>query len=134
MNGLLLLAQADKLDPTKIAEDLSQAQDVQQVLSTIVGVMVFVVIALVTFYLREKGAWGKEKEELLRQAAADQRGLLQRWSEAKIKWENERLRHAEAIKDLTASSATEKESLMREMLALALKIEKALTALGGKTP
>ncbi|KKM19885.1 hypothetical protein LCGC14_1651130 [marine sediment metagenome] len=109
---------ADGLDPTKLGETLGQAQSVQQVLGVIVSVLIVVVLALVTWYLRERKAWGEEKVELIR-----------RWGEAKLKWEQERGTHAGQLTEVANKAADGRENLMREMLDLSLRIEKALDRL-----
>lgn len=106
------------IDPTEIGKQLGQAQDVQTVLGTIVGVLLVAILALIYFYLREKKAWNLDKEK-----------LLDRWSNAKVDWETERTEHQRALKEQGDKAAKEKEGLMREMLNLALKIEKSLDKL-----
>ena len=113
----LLFAQ-DAIDPVAIGDKLGKAQDVQEILGVVVGVLVVVVLALVTWYLRERKAWGEEKVD-----------LIKRWSEAKLDWEKERGKHAGQLANLAAAAAEDKEGLMREMMDLALRIEKALDAL-----
>ena len=113
----MLLAQ-DALDPTAIGEKLGQAQDIQEILGIVIGVLVLVVLALVTWYLRERKAWGEEKLD-----------IIKRWGEAKLAWEVERGKHAGQIAELAAAAAEDKEGLMREMMDLYLRIEKALERL-----
>ena len=128
MSGLLLLAQ-DAIDPTAIGDKLGKAQDVQQVLGIIVGVLVLVVLALVAFYLRERKAWGIEKVELVKVGAKAEKELLSRWHEARVAWEQERLRHAQEVAGVREKAADVERGLMREMLDLALRIDKSLTKL-----
>ena len=115
---LLLAQDPTVLDPIAIGDKLGKAQDVQEILGIIVGVLVVVVLALVTWYLRERKAWGEEKLD-----------IIKRWGEAKLAWETERGKHAGQLADLAAAAAEDKEGLMREMMDLALRIEKALDAL-----
>lgn len=117
MFDIILLAQST-IDPTKLGETLGQAQSVQQVLGTVIGVLVLVVLALVTWYLRERKAWGEEKVD-----------IIGRWGAAKLEWEKERGKHAGHLTALATASADDKETLMREMLDLSLRIEKALDRL-----
>jgi len=115
---LLLLFAQDVIDPTTIGEKLGQAQDVQQVLGVIVGVLVLVVLAVVGWYLRERKACGEEKVD-----------IVKRWGEAKLAWEVERGKHAGQLAELAAAAAEDKEGLMRELIDLSLRIEKALARL-----
>ena len=124
---VLLLAQ--DIDPTAIGDKLGQAQDVQQVLGIVIGVLILVVLALVTWYLRERKTWGEEKATLITDHSKEMAELVGRWSEAKIRWEAERTKHAEVQLRTKDQAAKEKEALMREMLDLVLKVERALKAL-----
>jgi len=119
MFDLLLLAQdSTALDPTAIGDKLGKAQDVQEILGIIVGVLIVVVVALVTWYLRERKAWGIEKLD-----------LIKRWGDAKLEWEVERGKHAGQLTEVAEAAADSREGLMREMLDLSLRIEKALNRL-----
>ena len=122
-----LLAQS--IDPTKLGETLGQAQSVQQVLGIIVGVLVLVVLALVTWYLRERKAWGLEKLSLVTAWNDEKADILRRWGESKLAWEVERGKHAGQITEVAEAAADTRENLMREMLNLSLKIERALDRL-----
>ena len=55
--------------------------------------------------------------------------ILDRWAKSKLAWEVERGTHAGRLTEVAEGAADSRESLMREMLELALRIEKALTAL-----
>lgn len=129
MNSLPMLLAQDAIDPTAIGERLGKAQDVQEILGIIIGVLVLVVLALVGFYLRERKAWGEEKAKLIGEHATEKADILQRWSAAKLDWEQERGKHAGQITEVAEAAADGREALMREMLALALRIEKALDRL-----
>ncbi len=112
----LLLSQS--IDPVELGNNLGKAQDVQEILGIIVGVLVAVVLALVTWYLRERKTWGEDKVD-----------IIERWGNAKLEWEKERGKHAGQLAELAAAAADDKESLMREMMDLSLRIEKALDRL-----
>lgn len=124
----LLLAQ-DAIDPTAIGEKLGKAQDVQEILGVIVGVLVVVILAVVAWYLRERKAWGLEHVAIVLKCANDEKELLGRWTESKLKWEQERLAHAVALGRVREAAADVERGLMREMLDLALRIDKSLTKL-----
>lgn len=123
----LVLAQS--IDPTAIGDKLGQAQSVQQVLGVIIGVLLLTLIALVTFYLRERKAWNEEKVKLVEDHNAEQKDLIGRWSQAKVDWEQERTRHTEALLTLRDTGAKEKEGMFREMMDIVLRVEQALANL-----
>ena len=127
MNGLAQLAQS--IDPIKLGDTLGQAQSVQQILGTIVGVLLAAVLALVYFYLRERKAWNACEVKCLKEWNEEKAGILDRWRASKIKWEQTRTKHAEIQLELKDQAAEEKEGLMREMLDLVLRVEQALKAL-----
>lgn len=49
-----IFADAIPLDPTAVAQDLGKAQNVQQVLAIVVSVLLFFLLAVVVFHVREK--------------------------------------------------------------------------------
>ena len=124
----LLLAQ-DAIDPTAIGEKLGKAQDVQEILGIIVGVLILVVLALVGWYLRERKTWGEEKATMVSTGATAEADIIARWSEAKVKWEKERHAHTAELAKVREAAADVERGLMRELLALSLRIEQALTKL-----
>jgi len=105
-------------DPVAIGDALGKSQDIQQVLGIIIGVLIAVVLALVTFYLRERKGWGGEKVK-----------LVEAHGEERLAWEKERGAHAGRLAEVADVAADGREGLMREMLELALRIEKALDRL-----
>lgn len=113
---LLILAQS--IDPTEFGRELGQAQNVQQILGTLVGGLVLVCLVLVGWYLRERKAWTEEKVD-----------ILKRWGDAKLSWQVERGKHAAQLTEVAEAAANSREGLLREMLDLSLRIEKALDRL-----
>lgn len=59
----MLLAQDLPLDPLKIGEELGKAQNVQQVLALVVGVLLLALIAVVVFHVREARRWEEKYEK-----------------------------------------------------------------------
>lgn len=106
---------AETFDPAAIGDKLGQAQNAQQVLAVCVTVLLVAIVAIVVWYLRERGAWNAEKVD-----------LIKRWGEAKLAWEVERGKHAAQLISVAEAAADSREVLMREMLDLHLKIAKTL--------
>lgn len=57
------LAQDLPIDPISIGESLGKAQNVQQVLATVVGVLLLAIIAIVIFHVREARRWEDKYEK-----------------------------------------------------------------------
>ena len=117
------------VSPTAISNGLAEAQSVQQVLAAIVAALVFTLLAVVSFYLKERKAWSEEKLAQVKEHNAEKQDILDRWSGAKLEWEQERGRHVAGISEAKDRAASEKEALMREMLDLVLRVERALDTL-----
>jgi len=121
----LLLAQ----DPTGIGEKLGQAQNVQQILGFVVAALVVALLAVVGWYLRERKAWGEEKATIQEEHGKAKAKAITAHSAERLSWEVERGKHAAQLTELAEQNADGRETLMREMLELALRIEKALDRL-----
>ena len=127
---LFLLAQDTAiLDPTGIGEKLGKAQDVQQILGIIIGVLIFVVVTLVAWYLRERKAWGEEKASIHEAHGKAKAKAITAHGGERLAWEVERGKHSAQLTEVAEQAADGRETLMREMLELALRIEKALDRL-----
>ena len=124
----LLLAQS-AIDPTAIGEKLGQAQDVQQVLSIIVGVLILVVLAVVAWYLRERKASSEEKADIIKRWAEAKASAASELATERLARQADSTEHQRVRYEDLASYAEEKEGLMREMMELSLRLEKVLDKL-----
>lgn len=121
----LLLAQ----DPTGIGEKLGQAQNTQQVLGLVVGALVVALLAVVGWYLRERKAWGEEKAGIQEEHGNSKAKAITAHGAERLAWEVERGKHAATLTEVAEAAADSREGLMREMLELVLRVEKALDRL-----
>ena len=118
------------MGPEEIGSALGQAQDVQQVLGIVIAVLIAALLAIVTYYLREKGAWTKEQVELAKEQTREL-GVKETAAEsARADWERERALFIQRERDLIKEHATKSEELWREMIELTLGVERALDQLG----
>lgn len=118
------MAQAQ--EAAEAADTLSKANEVQLLAIAVVAIACLFGL-FIRYHLREKLRW-----ELAHQSVVD------RWGEAKVAWEAERTAAAQRERGLTADFAKalqerddrhsqEKEAALREMLALALRLERVIT-------
>lgn len=130
MLDFLLLAQdPTALDPTGIGEKLGQAQDVQEIQGIIIGALIAVVLGGVTWYLRERKAWGEEKVAMVEAHGKAKAKAITAHGAERLAWEVERGKHAGLLTELANENAEGREAMLREQIGLTLKIEKALDRL-----
>ncbi len=70
-----LLAQDLTIDPAQVAQELAKAESVQQVLATIVGVLLLALLAVVIQYVRRERHHETSNEEKAKAATAREDGL-----------------------------------------------------------
>ena len=58
-----LIAQDLTIDPSKVAEELGKAQNVQQVLAVVVGALLVFLIATILFHIREQRRWEAKADD-----------------------------------------------------------------------
>lgn len=129
------------MDPIELGKSLGQAQDVQTVLGVVIGMLLVALLAVVKFWLASRTEWGAEKLKLsteherekgeLTRVAAENAGQLAVAHQADaVEWEKARTGFVQRERDLIEVHAAKVEGLMREMLDLAVGVEKALDKLG----
>lgn len=121
----LLLAQ----DALALGDKLGRAQDVQEILGIVIGVLGMVVLALVTWYLRERKAWGEEKVGIVEAHGKAKARAITAHGTERLAWEVERGKHARLLTELANENAEGREAMLRDQIVLTLKIEKALDRL-----
>jgi len=58
-----LIAQDLAIDPSKVAEELGKAQNVQQVLAVVVGALLVFLVAMILFHIREQRRWEAKADD-----------------------------------------------------------------------
>ncbi|HET99701.1 hypothetical protein LCGC14_0274080 [marine sediment metagenome] len=117
------------MDPAKIGEALGQAQDIQTVLGIFIGLLLLALMFLVKLWMADRlGNTVKLGALELAQAGELSRRDVD-LAAKETAWERERADHHQSLQLIHEAHTTKVEELMREMLSLAMGVEKALDQL-----